>query len=75
MNTAMEIHEFSEKDLIEMDEFIDKLLKVLKRKLPSEDQFFSYPTLRVELDTSANIKRVEYRPDVDTPDDMDVCEK
>lgn len=72
VHTSMEIHRFSEKELIDMDDFMQRLLAVLKRKLPSEEQFFNFPYLRVELDNSAGIKKIEYRADTDSLDDIDV---
>lgn len=66
---ATEIHQFAENELLAMDDFIQRLLQVLKRKLPSEELFFKYPFLRVELDSSQNIKRIEYQEDCD---DIDV---
>jgi len=64
--------QMSEKDLVLMDEFVDKLLASQKIQAPSIQEFFEFPSTRVPLDKYAVAKRLDYRPDVD-PLNMNVC--
>ncbi|ODM92107.1 hypothetical protein Ocin01_14576 [Orchesella cincta] len=60
-----ELLQMSDKDLILMDEFMDKLLASQKIQIPTIQEFFEFPSSRVPLDKYAVAKRMDYRPDVD----------
>ncbi|CAL8103090.1 unnamed protein product [Orchesella dallaii] len=62
---STDLQQMSEKDLALMDEFMDKLLASQKIQVPTIQEFFEFPSMRVPLDKYAVAKRIDYRPDVD----------